>query len=131
MVVLKAGEHRMTHAKFWKGKRECFGIIFQPEPFWYHHTFMVATSSGGTEMSLNLDAVEGKSHQPDRFGFILHLWTTRSVRLPKFCVGHSAAVLTGLEHNHIRWRPVTSAIVLPTSCNACFLQLCSGLEQNH
>ena len=35
MVVLKAGEHscRMTHAKFWKGKRECFGIIFQPERF--------------------------------------------------------------------------------------------------
>ena len=22
--------YRMTHAKFWKGKRECFGIIFQP-----------------------------------------------------------------------------------------------------
>jgi len=36
---------------------------------------MVATSSGGTEMSLNLDAVEGKSHQPERFGFILRLWS--------------------------------------------------------
>jgi hypothetical protein len=35
MVELKAGEHscRMTHAKFWKGKRERFGIIFQPERF--------------------------------------------------------------------------------------------------
>ena len=36
---------------------------------------MVATSSGGTEMSLNLDSVEGKSHQPERFGFILRLWS--------------------------------------------------------
>jgi hypothetical protein len=26
-------------------------------------------------MSLNLDAVEGKSHQPERFGFILRLWS--------------------------------------------------------
>jgi hypothetical protein len=26
-------------------------------------------------MSLNLDAVEGKSHQPDCFGFILRLWS--------------------------------------------------------
>ena len=35
MVVLKAGEHscRMTYAKIWKGKREHFGIIFQPERF--------------------------------------------------------------------------------------------------
>ena len=50
MVVLKVGDHscRMTYAKFWKGKCECFGIIFQPEVF----GIMVATSSGGTEMSL-------------------------------------------------------------------------------
>ena len=81
-------------------------------------------------MPLNLDAVEGKSHQPDRFGFILHLWTTRSVRLPKFCVGHSAAVLTCLEHNHKRWLPVTRAFVLLTSSNDHFLHLCSGLEHN-
>jgi hypothetical protein len=26
-------------------------------------------------MSLNLDAVESKSHQPDCFGFILRLWS--------------------------------------------------------
>ena len=26
-------------------------------------------------MSLNLDEVEGKSHQPDPFGFILLLWS--------------------------------------------------------
>jgi hypothetical protein len=82
-------------------------------------------------MPLNLDAVEGKSHQPDRFGFILHLWTTRSVRLPKFCVGHSAAVLTGLEHNHKMWLSVTCAFVLPTSCNDRFLHLFSGLKNNH
>jgi hypothetical protein len=36
---------------------------------------MVATSSGGTEMSLNLEAVEGKSYHPECFGFILHLWS--------------------------------------------------------
>jgi len=40
--------------------------------------------------------------------------------LPNFCVGHSAAVLTGLEHNHKRWLPVDNAFVLPTSCNDCF-----------
>ena len=26
-------------------------------------------------MSLNLEAVEGKSHHPECFGFILHLWS--------------------------------------------------------
>ena len=26
-------------------------------------------------MSLNLDVVEGKSHQPELFGFILRLWS--------------------------------------------------------
>jgi hypothetical protein len=26
-------------------------------------------------MSLNLEAVEGKSHHPERFGFILRLWS--------------------------------------------------------
>jgi hypothetical protein len=35
-------------------------------------------------------------------------------------VGHSAAVLTGLEHNHKRWLPVTRAFVLPTYCNDRF-----------
>jgi hypothetical protein len=47
-----------------------------------------------------------------------------ALALPKFCVGHSAAVLTGLENNHKRWLPVTRAFVLPT-------QLCFGLEHNH
>ena len=58
MVVLKAGEHscRMTHANFWKGKRKSFGIIFQPNAL----VSSCAYGSGGTEMSLNLDAVEGK-----------------------------------------------------------------------
>jgi hypothetical protein len=50
--------------------------------------------------------------------------------LPKICVGHSAAVLTGLEHNHKRWLSVTRAIVLQTSCNDRFLQLCFGLKHN-
>ncbi len=53
-----------------------------------------------------------------------------TLALPKFCVGHSAAVLTGLEHNHKRWLSVTRAFVLPTSCNDRFLQLCCGLKHN-
>jgi hypothetical protein len=43
-----------------------------------------------------------------------------ALALPNFCVGHSAAVLTGLEHNHKRWLPVARAFVLPTSCNDRF-----------
>jgi hypothetical protein len=50
--------------------------------------------------------------------------------LQKICVGHSAAVLTGLEHNHKRWLSVTRAFVLPTSCNDRLLQLCFGLKHN-
>ncbi len=50
--------------------------------------------------------------------------------LPKICVGHSAAVLTGLEHNHKRWLSVTRTDVLPTSCNDRFLQLWFGLKHN-
>ena len=53
-----------------------------------------------------------------------------ALALPKICVGHSAAVLTGLEHNHKRWLSVTSGYVLPTSCNDRFLQLCFGLKHN-
>jgi len=53
-----------------------------------------------------------------------------ALALPKFCVGHSAVVLTGLEHNHKRWLSVTRVFVLPTSCNDRFLQLCSGLKHN-
>ncbi len=34
--------------------------------------------------------------------------------------GHSAAVLTGLEHNHKRWLTVARAFVLLTSCNDRF-----------
>ncbi len=43
-----------------------------------------------------------------------------ALALPIFCVGHSAAVLTCLEHNHKRWLPVVRAFVLQTSCNDCF-----------
>jgi hypothetical protein len=43
-----------------------------------------------------------------------------ALALPNFCVGHSAAVLTGLEHNHKRWLPVARAFVLPTSCTDRF-----------
>jgi hypothetical protein len=34
-----------------------------------------------------------------------------TLALPNFCVGHSAAVLTCLEHNHKRWLPVARAFV--------------------
>jgi hypothetical protein len=53
-----------------------------------------------------------------------------ALALPKICMGHSAAVLTCLEHNHKRWLSVTRAYVLPTSCNDRFLQLCFGLKHN-
>jgi hypothetical protein len=43
-----------------------------------------------------------------------------ALALPNLCVGHSAAVLTSLEHNHKKWLPVTRAFVLPTSCNDRF-----------
>jgi hypothetical protein len=53
-----------------------------------------------------------------------------ALALPKICVGHSAAVLTCLEHNHKRWLSVTYAYVLSTSCNDRFLQLCFVLKHN-
>ena len=43
-----------------------------------------------------------------------------ALALPNFCVGHSAAVLTCLEHNHKRWLTVARAFVLLTSCNDRF-----------
>ena len=70
------GEHscRMTHAKFWKGKRECFGIIFQPERFGIISRLwsLLLLWEG-----LRCPSIwKGKSHhQPERFGFILRLWS--------------------------------------------------------
>ena len=75
MVVLKAGEHscRMTHAKFWKGKRECFGIIFQPERFGIISRLWSLLLREG--LRCPKFGGGGGLDQPERFGFILRLWS--------------------------------------------------------
>jgi hypothetical protein len=48
------------------------------------------------------------------------------------CVGHSAAVLNGLEHNRKRWLQSYPRVCFAgVLCIDRFLQLCSGLEHNH
>jgi hypothetical protein len=48
------------------------------------------------------------------------------------CVGHSATVLTVLEHHRKRWLKSHPRVCFAgVLCIDSFLQLCSGLEHNH